>query len=102
MFILQLTYKTAISEVDKYLSAHREYLEYYYKQGLLVMSGPRKPRIGGIIIVATSDRSVVDSFIKGDPFSLAEIADYEITEFTPIKHCAELNNLILKSEGKLC
>lgn len=101
MFIIQLTYKAPLGEVDKYLSAHREFLEYYYKQGVLLASGPMKPRTGGIIIAAHNDRTHLEKILAQDPFYLAEIAEYEIIEFTPIKHCEELKDLIQNSEGKL-
>lgn len=102
MFIIQLTYKTALSEVDKYTQAHREFLDYYYKQGLIVASGPLKPRTGGIIIAATTDKTLVESIVQQDPFYLAEIAEYQLIEFTPIKHRDELKELIQTTEGKLC
>lgn len=102
MFIIQLTYITPISEVDKYLQAHREFLDYYYKQGLLIASGPMKPRTGGIIIAALTDRDEVEALFKQDPYYLAEIAEYQFIEFTPVKHCDELKALIQKMEGPLC
>jgi uncharacterized protein YciI len=102
MFIIQLTYKTPIHEVDKYLQAHREFLDYYYRQGLLIASGPMKPRTGGIIIAATNDKSQLEAIFKKDPYYLAEIADYQFVEFTPVMHCAELKEIIQKTEGKLC
>lgn len=102
MFIVQLTYKTPISEVDKYLQAHREFLDYHYKQGLFLVSGPMKPRTGGILIALTKDRALLESVLKQDPYALAEIADYELIEFIPIKHRDELKDLIDTTEGKLC
>lgn len=102
MFIIQLTYKTPANEVDKYTQAHREFLDYHYKQGLLIASGPMKPRTGGIIIAATTNRAQLEAIFQNDPFYLAEIADYEFIEFTPIKHRDELKELIQKTEGKLC
>lgn len=102
MFIIQLTYKTPIEEVERYTQAHREFLDYYYKQGLLVASGPLKPRTGGIIIAATTNRALLESIFQQDPFYLAEIADYQFIEFTPLKHRDELKDLIQKTEGKLC
>jgi uncharacterized protein YciI len=102
MIIIQLTYKTPISEVDKYLQAHREFLDYHYKQGLLIVSGPMKPRTGGIIIAASNNKEQVESIFKQDPYYLAEIADYQFIEFTPVKHCDELKEIIQKTEGKLC
>lgn len=102
MFIIKLTYLTPIAEVDKYTQAHREFLDYHYKQGLLLASGPMKPRTGGIIIAATTDKAKLEAIFKEDPYCLAEIASYEFIEFTPIKHRDELKDLIQKTEGKLC
>jgi uncharacterized protein YciI len=102
MFIVQLTYKTPLSEVDKYLQAHREFLDYYYKQGLLLVSGPMKPRTGGIIIALTKDRAYLESILQKDPYHLAEIAEYQLIEFTPVMHRDELQAIIHKTEGKLC
>lgn len=102
MIIIKLTYIVPIAEVDKYLSAHREFLDYYYMQGLLLASGPMKPRTGGIIIATSNDRAYIESIFKQDPYYLAEIATYEFIEFTPVKHRDEVKELIQKMEGKLC
>lgn len=102
MFIIKLHYKTAMQEVDKYLQPHREFLDYHYRQGLLIASGPMKPRTGGIIIAASNDRASVEAVFKQDPYFLADIAEYEFIEFTPVKHCEALQEVIQKSEGPLC
>ena len=102
MFIIKLTYKTDISEVDKYLQAHREFLDYHYKQGLFLASGPMKPRTGGILIALTKDRAFLEQVLHQDPYHLAEITDYELIEFTPVKHRDEIRDIISKTEGKLC
>ncbi len=102
MFIVQLTYKEPLTEVDKYLQAHREFLDYYYKQGLLLISGPLKPRTGGVIIALTTDRAHLESVLQQDPYFLAEIADYQLIEFTPVQHRKELADMIHSTEGKLC
>lgn len=102
MFIIQITYQSPISEIDKYVQAHREFLEYHYKQGLFLVSGPMNPRTGGIIIALTKDKDYLESVLQQDPYHLAEIADYQLIEFTPIKHRDEIKDLIQRSEGKLC
>jgi len=102
MFIVQLTYQVSLLEVDKYLQAHREFLEYYYSQGLFLLSGPLKPRTGGIIIALTTDRAYLESVLQQDPYHLADIASYQLMEFTPVKHCHELTALIARTEGQLC
>lgn len=102
MIIIQLTYIAPIQEVDKYLQAHREFLDYHYKQGLLLASGPMIPRTGGIIIALTKDKAYLESIFQQDPYYLAEIAEYQFIEFTPVKHRNELKELIQKTEGNLC
>lgn len=102
MIIVHLTYIAPLTEVDKYLQAHREFLDYYYKQGLLLASGPTKPRTGGIIIALSQDVAAIETIFKSDPYYLADIARYEFILFTPVKHRAELTELICDSEGSAC
>ena len=102
MFIVHLNYKAPLTEVDKYLQAHREFLDYHYKQGLLLASGPMKPRTGGVLIALSNNREDLESVLQQDPYFMADIAEYEIIEFSPIKHCDEIKDLILEREGRLC
>lgn len=102
MFIVKLDYKVPITEVDKYLQAHREYLGYYYKMGLFLASGPLKPRTGGILIALTDDKKYLESVLQEDPYYQAEIADYSLMEFSPVMHREEIKALITASEGNLC
>ena len=102
MFLVQLTYLVPLDEVDKFLPAHRAYLHDYYQKGLFLLSGPIKPRTGGILIALTKDRAYLESILQNDPYALASIASYDITEFTPVMHCEELKEIISRSEGNLC
>lgn len=43
MFIAILTYKKPLSEVDRFLAAHREYLAEHYAAGDFIASGPQTP-----------------------------------------------------------
>lgn len=83
MFIAILTYKQPLSEVDRFLAAHREYLAKHYAAGDFIASGPQTPRVGGLIMIKTESRAAVDSIIAEDPFNINGIADYRIVEFTP-------------------
>jgi uncharacterized protein YciI len=81
MYIISLTYKTTIDEVEKHIEEHINFLEKYYALDKFVFSGRKNPRTGGII----SDIEAQE-IIKEDPFFKNQIADYEITEFTPTKY----------------
>lgn len=85
MFIVTLKYIKPLSEVEKFLDAHRSFLGKYYESNDLVCSGPKNPRDGGIIIARTKDRSALEKILTEDPFQINQIATYEIIEFTPVK-----------------
>ena len=81
MFIAILTYKKPLSEVDRFLVAHREYLAKHYATGDFIASGPQTPRIGGVIMMKADNREAVNAIIAEDPFHVNGIADYQIVEF---------------------
>lgn len=83
MFIAIVKYKKSLSEVDKYLQAHRDYLSANYEKGYLIASGPQNPRAGGVIMIKAINKESVDKFISRDPFFINDIAEYQIVEFTP-------------------
>lgn len=83
MFIAILTYKKPLSEVDRFLAAHCEYLAKHYAAGDFIASGPHIPRVGGVIMIKANDRTAVEAIIAQDPFNINGIAEYQIVEFTP-------------------
>lgn len=83
MFIVILTYKKPLSEVDRFLASHREYLATHYAVGDFIASGPQNPRVGGVIIMKADSREAVEAIIAEDPFHINGIADYRIVEFSP-------------------
>ncbi len=96
MFIAILSYKKPLSEVDKYLQAHRDYLAEHYAVGDFIASGPQNPRIGGVIMIKATDRDAVSTIISQDPFNINGIADYRIVEFTPTMFCDDNLKLFLQ------
>ena len=80
MFVVSLNYKVPLTEIDKLQAAHVEWLKACYADGIFVVSGPKKPRTGGIII-AQCPREVLDARLAADPFAMANAADYDVTEF---------------------
>lgn len=85
MFIIELTYKTSLEEVDEHIESHIDYLNEQYKQGNFIVSGRKKPRNGGIILSKMSNRGDLIKILDQDPFKVFKIAEYRITEFIPTK-----------------
>ncbi|MBL7931908.1 MAG: GTP cyclohydrolase [Bacteroidia bacterium] len=86
MFIVSLSYKKAISEVETFIEAHIQFLDKYYAEKKFIFSGRKNPRTGGIILVRDVNRQELDNIIKEDPFYRNNIADYDITEVIPTKY----------------
>ena len=83
MFIVSLTYKSDIEEVDKHLDAHVAYLKQEYANGNFIASGRKIPRTGGVILSCVKSREELESVLEKDPFNKAGIAEYDVTEFVP-------------------
>ncbi|SFB74401.1 Uncharacterized conserved protein YciI, contains a putative active-site phosphohistidine [Flexibacter flexilis DSM 6793] len=89
MFLISLTYKKDLQELDAHLPAHSAFLDKYYQAGKLIVSGRKVPRTGGIILAHQLTRTELEQILTEDPFYTNGLADYEITEFTPTKHAPE-------------
>ena len=94
MFIVELTYKVALSEVDKHLEAHIKYLNIQYDLGNFIASGRKEPRNGGIIVSKISNKDDLLKALSEDPFKKHNLADYNIIEFIPSKVGNGFENLI--------
>ena len=86
MYIIVLTYIKPVDEIDKYLDQHQKYLEKYYHDNKFIVSGRRKPRIGGVIVCHKMDKEELKQIILEDPFHIHQIATYDIIEFEPTRH----------------
>ncbi|MEU1423682.1 MULTISPECIES: YciI family protein [unclassified Kitasatospora] len=81
MFVLELTYTAPLDRIDAVLPRHVEWLKEHYEAGTFLASGRKEPRDGGVIIAVAPDRAVVEEIVRTDPFSLAGLAEYTVTEF---------------------
>ncbi len=85
MYVVSLSYKGDLSEIDKYLERHVAFLDTYYKRGNFIASGRKVPRTGGVILAQAESKEVLTTILQEDPFFELDLAEYEITEFIPTK-----------------
>lgn len=83
MFIVSLTYKAPLEQVDAHLAAHVDYLKAQYEAGHFIASGRKIPRTGGVILAKMADRAALEAVLAQDPFSIHDLADYDVIEFDP-------------------
>lgn len=86
MFLIELTYKKDLDQVDQHLKEHVEFLDRNYAKGNLIFSGRKNPRDGGILLSGLETRTLVEGMIAEDPFYREKIADFRIIEFSPTKY----------------
>ncbi|TLD96191.1 GTP cyclohydrolase [Helicobacter jaachi] len=94
LFVCLVHYTKPYEEVQTKLQEHREYLKKGYEKGILLASGPRIPKDGGIIIGAFEDKDAAFDFSCGDPFVQHNLAKYEILTFEPVLHAEMLNDFL--------
>jgi uncharacterized protein YciI len=81
MFVIELTYKVPLAEIDRHMPAHMKFLKKYYASGHFLVSGRKIPREGGIILAVGKDRDEIDVIAKEDPFVARQLADVRVIEF---------------------
>ncbi len=79
MLILSLTYTAPLDKVEEQTEAHMAWVKKGYDDGHFIASGRKVPRSGGVIL-AKGERAAMEAFCATDPFSIHDVAEYEITE----------------------
>jgi uncharacterized protein YciI len=93
MFVVILKYKVSLDEVLKARPAHIEFLDKFYKNNKIIISGRKYSDDGGVIVINSNTNDEVDKIMKQDPFIRNNIASYELIGFNATKKCVELMSL---------
>lgn len=83
LYLILLVYLRPLSEVDKHMDAHREFLKKHYDAGHFLISGRKEPRSGGVILARAESSDDVVRWVSEDPFKQAGVASYELIRWTP-------------------
>ena len=77
-----------MSDVEEHLEAHRTFLDLLYADGILIASGPKNPRDGGVILAREMNRGELEKLLERDPFFIHGIAQFKITDLAVTKRAA--------------
>jgi uncharacterized protein YciI len=94
MFIIELTYKVPLQEIDANMTAHVRFLKKYYASGHFLVSGRKIPRDGGMILAVGGSRARVEAIAREDPFYTRGLADVRIVEFRPSQRADDIQKRI--------
>jgi uncharacterized protein YciI len=94
MFVVELTYKAELKEIDAHMAAHVVFLKKYYAAGNFLVSGRKIPRDGGIIVAVAKSRQEIEAIIREDPFYTRGLADFRIIEFRASQRADDIQKRI--------
>jgi uncharacterized protein YciI len=86
MILILIRYVRPIEEVEEHTPAHRSFVDQLVREGKLVVSGPRDPRTGGVLLTTFETEVEAMKRMVDDPFFENGIAEYETIRFRPTKH----------------
>ncbi|MDJ0382670.1 YciI family protein [Streptomyces sp. G-G2] len=90
MFVMELTYTAPLEAVEEQMDAHITWLDGYYASGVFLASGRKVPREGGVILAGGVSRAEIEKIADEDPFTVAGVCAYRITEFIATKTSTDL------------
>lgn len=94
MFVIELTYKASLAEIDASMVAHVRFLRKYYASGNFLVSGRKIPRDGGIILAVGRNRQEIEAIAVEDPFIRHGLADFRIIEFRASQRADDIQKRI--------
>ncbi|HWP06921.1 MAG TPA: YciI family protein [Polyangiaceae bacterium] len=94
MFVIELTYKVELSEIDAHMKAHMAFLNRQYAAGTFLVSGRKIPREGGIILAVGESKATIEALMREDPFVRDGLADVRVIEFRPSQRAKNVDALI--------
>lgn len=94
MFVIELSYKAELSEIDANMRAHVAFLKKYYAAGRFLVSGRKVPRDGGVILAVGGSREDIEALMKEDPFVARGLAHFRVIEFRASQKADSLDALL--------
>ncbi len=82
-FVVTLTFLTPFESFGEAVPRHAAFLREGYDAGMLLVSGPREPRTGGIVVARAGSEEALRTYMDRDPFALEGLATYDVAEFSP-------------------
>jgi len=81
MFVIELIYNAALTEIDAHMKSHVAFLNKYYAAGNFLISGRKIPRDGGIILALAKNKEDIDAIMREDPFVSRGLATVRVVQF---------------------
>ena len=99
MFVIELSYKADLKQIDAHMGAHMKFLRKYYAAGNFLVSGRKVPRDGGIIVAVGESCEEIEAIMREDPFCARGLAEVRIIEFRASQRADDIEARIERGRG---
>ncbi len=94
-FIINLHFTQPFDTFGDVVPAHRAFLQTGYERGLLLMSGPKQDKTGGIIVARAKSELLLHELMSQDPYLIHGLAHHEIIPFSAVKRASLVENWVM-------
>lgn len=81
MYLLNVSYTKLPEEIAQYQDAHRLWVKKNIEEENFLLAGPKKSKLGGVILVKSMDKKKLSEILAEDSFVQHDVAEYQITDF---------------------
>ncbi len=85
LFTVITRYVVNIEIINENRTAHVKFLDKYYKEGKILLSGRQNPLTGGLIIIHAESKEEAEKIMSDDPFYKNKLIEINIYEFEPMR-----------------
>lgn len=81
MFLIISNYVVSNEQVEPHRKQHVEWVQQYIDSGDFIMAGPRRGKIGGVILSKSMDKKQLMQILSEDSFVAEDLVELQIVDF---------------------
>jgi len=81
MLLIISSYVVPVTQVDTHRAQHIEWIKKYIDSGDFIMAGPRRGKIGGVIVSRSMDKDKLSKILAEDSFVSENLVELQIVDF---------------------
>ncbi|WP_263768491.1 YciI family protein [Propionivibrio soli] len=100
-FLVEIVFTRPFETFGDAVAEHRAYLQTGYDRGLLLLSGPRADKRGGLCVARAVDEAAVREFFAHDPYKQKGLAEHRFVAFAAAKRQPFLDDWVEGRDGAM-
>lgn len=89
-YLIESQFKKPFADFGEAVPRHRQWLQRFYDESVMLCSGPKADRTGGVMLGRARDDAALQEFLADDPYRKEGLAEYRLTEFAAAKKSRQL------------